>query len=308
MIQLGPVNTIAAEGLKLDSVSTTNGIPTSIIKGRINAATMNDKAKVPFDGEIGADTVLSYAMQWTLGGDAQTRLMGEFIVQDSAYGSDNAPADRPDGYTTALYASGASKGSLQFGDQVVYVTIDAAEAVGALVVDATAAKDKAELARDKAQDWAEGPGAPGGGDTRSAKGHAAEAGAAELRALAAAASVPVVSGAAPGFFFTLLDEYLNVGLGLREDMALQIRKVLADAVAARTFDLLSGSFAEGAPFGYAWALVGADGGAGGGWKTDGTLVARAGEFSTLNGVDVNAIIAGGGGGGGRGSLRDHRDQ
>lgn len=160
------------------------------------------------------------------------------------------------------------------------------------------AETGADLAREKAQDWAEGDGAPGGGDTRSAKRHAEGAAAAELRALAAAASVPVVSGAAPGFFFTLLDEYLNVGLGLREDMALQIRKVLADAVAARTFDLLSGSFAEGAPFGYAWALVGADGGAGGGWKTDGTLVARAAEFSTLNGVDVNAIIAGGGGGGG----------
>jgi hypothetical protein len=121
LLQLGTVTTIAAEGLKLDSVTVTDGVPTSIIKGRINKTTMDT---LPFAGELGADTVLAYAMQWMLNGDAQTRLEGDFIVRDSAFGSDNAPADRPESYGSSLtrYTS-ASSGSLTFGDQVVQVSI-----------------------------------------------------------------------------------------------------------------------------------------------------------------------------------------
>lgn len=137
LFALGTVNTIAAEGLKLDSVRVTNGVPTSIIKGRINASTMLDKDKVPYVGEIGTDSVLAYAMQWTLNGDPQTRLYGDFIVIGSAFGSDNAPTNRPAGYGATSTAGGSSGGSLTFGDQVVSVIISDADVIGRLVDVAT---------------------------------------------------------------------------------------------------------------------------------------------------------------------------
>lgn len=149
-IQLGTVNTAAAEGLKLDSVTVVNGITTSIIKGRINQTTMSDASKVPYDGEIGTDTILAYAMQWTLNGDANTRIEGEFIVRDTAYGSDNAPPDRPPSYSGSLgTVSGASSGSLTFGDQVIRVSIDGADIVGPVAARAEAAAVRAEQAASR---------------------------------------------------------------------------------------------------------------------------------------------------------------
>jgi len=185
LISLATVNTLSAEGLKLDSVTVTNGVPTSIIKGRINASTMTDPAKVPYMGEVGTDSVLAYAMQWTLNGDAQTRLFGDFIVVSSAFGSDSAPSSRPISYGGALtYSGGAGSGSLTFGDQVIQVSIaaidqlipllagtkadaDRATAQAGLAVTARAA---AEAARDASKGWAEGP-VPAGGE-RSSKGWA----------------------------------------------------------------------------------------------------------------------------------------
>lgn len=125
-IALSTVNTLSAEGLKLDSVTIAGGVPTSVIKGRINASTMNDPDKVPYMGEIGEDALFAYAMQWTISGDAQTRLYGDFIVQASAFGSDSAPANRPESYGVARTFAGSSGGSLTFGDQVISVAIDGA--------------------------------------------------------------------------------------------------------------------------------------------------------------------------------------
>lgn len=134
LISLATVTTLAAEGLKLDSVTTTNGVPTSIIKGRINASTMTDATKVPYMGEIGADSVLAYAMQWTVGGDAQTRLYGDFVVVASAFGSDGAPTNRPPSYGgTQSFSARSSGGSLSFGDQIVTVTLPGVELLSPLV-------------------------------------------------------------------------------------------------------------------------------------------------------------------------------
>ena len=146
LIALATVNTLAAEGLKLDGVTVANGVPTSIIKGRINQATMSDPAKVPYAGELGADTVLAYAMQWTLGGDARTRIEGDLIVRDTAFGSDNAPANRPAG-SGAAAAGGNSTGSLTFGDQVVQVSISDADLLAPLVAQASGAAGDAVAAR-----------------------------------------------------------------------------------------------------------------------------------------------------------------
>lgn len=133
LFALGTVSTLAAEGLKLDSVTVVNGVPTSIIKGRINASTMTDASKVPYMGEIGENSPLAYAMQWTLNGDAQTRLYGDFIVEASAFGSDGAPTNRPASYGAQSFAVGSSSASLSFGDQIVSVTLAGAELLSPLV-------------------------------------------------------------------------------------------------------------------------------------------------------------------------------
>lgn len=145
-ISLATVTTAAAEGLKLDSVSTINGLTTSIIKGRINQTTMSDATKVPYVGELGADTVMAYAMQWTLNSDANTRVEGEFIVRDSAYGSDNAPANRPEGYGIQRLTSAGATGSLTFGDQVISVSINGADLLAPIQAVAAANADRAGAA------------------------------------------------------------------------------------------------------------------------------------------------------------------
>ena len=152
LIQLGTVATTAAEGLKLDSVTVTDGVSTSIIKGRINQSTMSTAASVPFAGELGADVTLAYAMQWTLVGDAQTRLEGDFIVRDCAYGSDNAPANRPVSYGgSGGRLVGVSTGSLTFGDQVVQVSLADTDLLAPIVALAGAARDGAAAAQAGAE-------------------------------------------------------------------------------------------------------------------------------------------------------------
>lgn len=144
LVALATVGTEAAEGLKFDSVTVINGIPTSIIKGRINKTTMDT---LPYAGEVGDDTTLAYAMQWTLGGDARTRLYGDFVVQASAFGSDAAPANRPLG--SGSVTSGATTGgTLQFGDQVVRVSIDGIDALGVLITEVEASALQAANAAD----------------------------------------------------------------------------------------------------------------------------------------------------------------
>ncbi len=156
LIALATVGTLAAEGLKLDSVTVTNGVTTSIIKGRINASTMTDATKVPYAGEMGDNTTLAYAMQWTLNGDAQTRLYGDFVVIGSAFGSDNAPSNRPQNYGVSATSGGSSGGSLTFGDQVIRVSIAAIDQLMPLLATATAAaadaKAQAVISTSQASD------------------------------------------------------------------------------------------------------------------------------------------------------------
>ncbi len=207
LIALATVSTLAAEGLKFDSVSVSNGIPTSIIKGRINASTMTDATKVPYSGEVGDDTVLDYAMQWTLGGDAQTRLYGDFIVLASAFGSDGAPTNRPVSYGGSSGGSGSSaSGSLTFGDQVISVSINGADIIAPLTSRAEDAATRAEAASASATALA--ADIPVAGDNASA------ALAAALILTDAVPAVPVgpnpnilranVPGAASGVAFDIL--------------------------------------------------------------------------------------------------------
>lgn len=144
LFSLATVTTAAAEGLKLDSVTIVDGVPVSIIKGRINASTMTDATKVPYSGEVGDDTRLAYAITWTLSGDTQVRLYGDFIAAASAYNSDTAPSDRPVGYGPSITSGGATSGTLQFGDQVIEVSIDGLDQIEQFVASTAAAAASAE--------------------------------------------------------------------------------------------------------------------------------------------------------------------
>lgn len=150
LIALATVTTAAAEGLKLDSVRVVDGVPVSIITGRINQSTMSDGEKVPYAGEMGDDTILAYAMQWTLNGDARTRIEGDLIVSDSAFGSDNAPANRPVGYGSQSVAGGDS-GTLTFGDQVIAVTVNGIDLLSPVLAEVSAAGDRADAAAAQAE-------------------------------------------------------------------------------------------------------------------------------------------------------------
>lgn len=155
LIALGTVTTASAEGLKLDSVTIADGVPTSVITGRINQSTMSDATKVPYAGEVGADTVLAYAIRWTLGGDARNRIEGDFIVGDSAFGSDSAPTARAAGYGNGARAVGGSEtASLTFGDQVIQVSIADADLLGPIAAGVATALTEARTAADQAAAFA----------------------------------------------------------------------------------------------------------------------------------------------------------
>ncbi|MDB5733213.1 MAG: hypothetical protein JWQ03_3108 [Variovorax sp.] len=71
-----------ATGLRFLSVSTTDGIPTSIVTMFITEADMEDGAKVPSAVEPGDDVTLSWDMQITpSGGVKSVYLRGAFIVE-----------------------------------------------------------------------------------------------------------------------------------------------------------------------------------------------------------------------------------
>jgi hypothetical protein len=91
-------------------------------------------------------------MQWTIGGDAQTRLYGDFIVVASAFGSDNAPTDRPPSYSASASAgSGANSGSVQFSDQIVQVSINGFEILAPLIANASTSASRSEAAAARAE-------------------------------------------------------------------------------------------------------------------------------------------------------------
>lgn len=143
-IALGTVTTASAEGPKLDNASIINGVPVSVIKGWINQSTMSDASKVPFVGELGAEPPLTFNMQWTLNGDANDRIEGEFIVRDSAFGSDNAPANRPESYRSGRTVHGSNASTLTFGDQVTNVSIDGTDVTAPKAVRVEAASAAAQ--------------------------------------------------------------------------------------------------------------------------------------------------------------------
>lgn len=139
LIDLAKVTNGNAEGLRVADVTIVGGVPISDVRIRINKST---RQTLPYAGEMGDSTPLSYAVLIA----GRTRLTGSFTVLAHTYGSDNAPASRPAGFgggaTAPHSASGATLTISADGGATVF--IDGADLIGAVVVRAEAAADRAE--------------------------------------------------------------------------------------------------------------------------------------------------------------------
>ena len=149
LFSLATVTSSSAEGLKLDSVVTTDGIPTSAVSLRINKTTMADATKVPYSGEPDTDTPLSYAIQ--LGGTSvgATRVYGQFIALATVMDSDAAPVGGiPAGYGSAGSSVPLwSAAQVTFSNDDITVSIDGIDLLAPLITRATEAAEAAEDAQ-----------------------------------------------------------------------------------------------------------------------------------------------------------------
>lgn len=157
LLTLGMGANAQAEGLYLLSAAADlDGVMVSKVQLRINETTMEDAAKVPYAGELGDPSVLSYGLIGTFGGDKRTLVQGAFVALPTTYGADNAPANRPAGYqgAGARYSTWSSA-TLTFSDDAVVVDVDAADLLGEQVTIATqAATNAASSAADLADQLA----------------------------------------------------------------------------------------------------------------------------------------------------------
>lgn len=145
LIDLGTVDTAAAEGLKFEGVTLRNGVPISTITGRLNKTTMSDAAKLPFGGERGDDTQLSYAMQI----DGRTRVYGAFTALAAVMDSDAATAASSSHGGGARGGAPWSAAELTFGDDMAQVSIDGVTLLEPLLAAAAGfAADAADAAAD----------------------------------------------------------------------------------------------------------------------------------------------------------------
>ena len=150
LIDLATVTVANAQGLRMTGVETVAGVPTSTVILRINETTMKDAAKVPYFGEPGSASVLSYDLIGTFGGDKRRLVFGKFIALPTTYGADDAvpgsAAGISDGYETWTAAT------LTFTDDAVSVTIDGAELLAPLIEEVQGFRDGAQAAAADAAD------------------------------------------------------------------------------------------------------------------------------------------------------------
>lgn len=108
----------------------------------------------------------------------------------------------------------------------------------------------------------------------------------------------IILSAPAGFAFAICDAFGGVAVGLRNDGTLEVSRLNGKSVAELLAETANaGALVDAAPAGYVWSLLDAWGKAAVGLRDTGAFAARAIEATTLNGVLVSEIIAGGGGGG-----------
>lgn len=158
MVDLQNVVNAQAQGLKLVSVDTVDGLPVSVVQIRINESTIKDASRFPFVGELGGASSFVYDLVGTLGGDKRVLMAGTFTLAPGVTGADNAPLDRPFGYGLPSTASGMRTGTtLTFGETRIDVAIDGADLLAPLAA-------QAQDALDRINEFTTGPA---GGDANS---------------------------------------------------------------------------------------------------------------------------------------------
>jgi hypothetical protein len=131
---------IEAQGLRVAGV-TIDGGQISDLRIRMDRGTLQD---LPYYGALGVAADFEYAL--LIGG--RTRLRGKFILPAHAYGSDNAPDDRPSNYGDAYAARDPEPGATLTisQDGGATVVIDGAELTSTAGLQAKAAADRADAA------------------------------------------------------------------------------------------------------------------------------------------------------------------
>lgn len=118
LISLQTVTNANAEGLRVANVDVVDGVPISDVRIRINKSTRVD---LPYSGEVGDSATFAYAL--LIGG--LTRLIGDFKVLAHAFGSDNAPLNRPSGGGSLSQALPELGATLTIaGSEVIELVID----------------------------------------------------------------------------------------------------------------------------------------------------------------------------------------
>ena len=138
LVNLSTVTNGNEQGIRLAGVTQLDGVWENDVRIRLNKST---RQALPYAGEIGSSTTLSWAFQIA----GRTRLVGEALVLAHAIDSDNAPLNRPTGFsarTTGLPSGGATLTIAE--DDVAELTIDGADLLGPEIARATAAAERAE--------------------------------------------------------------------------------------------------------------------------------------------------------------------
>jgi hypothetical protein len=135
-----PQVTTAIEGIRRVSSGMVDGRFVNEFRLRIDLAT---RQALPYAGEVGDSAVLA----WAFALNGVTRLVGDVIVLAHTLGSNGAPTNRPsgDGRSAAAYPSASATLTIA-GDDIVSLTIDGSDEIGALIVEASEAADRAEAA------------------------------------------------------------------------------------------------------------------------------------------------------------------
>lgn len=129
-----------AEGLRVIDFTVDAGVPVTTIEIVVNESTVE---AMPYQGEVGAPTVLAYDLQATIAGRKRRLLAGPFVILAGVTGADAAPTDRAGGYGNCgswAQWSTATVDVTDRGSEVRLAGLDLIDATLASLLDARAAK------------------------------------------------------------------------------------------------------------------------------------------------------------------------
>lgn len=141
LVALAKVTNGNAEGLRVAGSAVVGGVPETDVRIRINKSTL---AGLPYAGEVGDATSLAYAL--LIGG--ATRLKGAFVLLPTAYGSDNAPANRAPSSGTRAVSGATGSAVLTVADrEAAILSVDGLDVIEQV---AQAAEEVVQAVADQA--------------------------------------------------------------------------------------------------------------------------------------------------------------